>query len=89
VQHPITTAVGWGPVPLHCACMLGTSADHTSRPKLLPDFVFCCCRNHEATFCTKHYGFHNELLAKYGKAGKVRAKQVSADCGLCKELAGA
>lgn len=61
------------------ACLAVLSSTHCDSSLCL-NFVICCCSNHEATFCTKHYGFRNELLAKYGKAGKVRAKEALAAC---------
>lgn len=75
-----TTGAGWGPACCAVlACLAVLSSTHCDSSLCL-NFVICCCSNHEATFCTKHYGFRNELLAKYGKAGKVRAKEASAAC---------
>jgi hypothetical protein len=36
------------------------------------------CSNHEGAYCTKHYGFFAEVMAKYGTAGKVGTAACSA-----------
>lgn len=36
----------------------------------LPQCVVALRGNHESTFATQAYGFHSELVAKYGSAAK-------------------
>ena len=45
----------------------------------LPRSVAMLRGNHESTFCAQNYGFHDELLAKYGtKPGKALYKSFTA-----------